>query len=187
MFAPQEAGIAWAAKSPALSRCQEKTRWDVFTWEETEVYCSKACIRTFLFIPRLTSIIEFALVLISFSSADLGDVKRLPYSPVWPQRFVTVYEVQRLREQQQSDQSQLQVRNAQSPRNIRLWSRASTQGFREMWLNLKDVFLFLQSRLLLHCERLRGQVCVHLEHVPRPQQVHLCTERPQWLLGRNQR
>lgn len=49
---------------------------------------------------------------ISFSSADLGDVKRLSHSPVWPQRFVSVYEVQRLCEQQQSDQSQLQVREA---------------------------------------------------------------------------
>lgn len=61
---------------------------------------------------NLTSIIQPQLMLSSFSSADLGDVKRLSHSPVWPQRFVSVYEVQRLREQQQPDQSQLQVRGA---------------------------------------------------------------------------
>lgn len=61
---------------------------------------------------KLDPINQSQLMLTSFFSADIGDVKRLSHSPVWPQRFVSVYEVQRLREQQQSDQSQLQVRRA---------------------------------------------------------------------------
>lgn len=44
-----------------------------------------------------------------FVHTDIGDVKRLPRPPLRPEGLVSVHEVQRLRQQQQPDQSQLQV------------------------------------------------------------------------------
>lgn len=43
-------------------------------------------------------------------SIDFGDLKRFPHPPLRPEGLVFIHEVQGLRQQQQSDKGQFQVR-----------------------------------------------------------------------------